>query len=173
MKRIANLAVICFCSVCSTVYGITTVTDKGTWPESWPRELEPLREQSRTVKGGLVKLTHYEIPFTKREQFESVWPFILKVKSKDGPLMLMSGPSEHKDTGRTISAGVRIWCALEGVAGIPPTGANTDAKHLRQRWMWTTYIELVVDGTVVDLNRIPLPADTQIIDMRFKDSNSE
>jgi hypothetical protein len=38
---------------------------------------------------------------------------------------------------------------------------------VRVRWMWTTYIELVVDGNVVDLNRIPLPADTPIIDERF------
>ncbi len=30
-------------------------------------------------------------------------------------------------------------------------------------------IELVVDGGIVDLNRIPLPADTPIIDRRFKD----
>jgi hypothetical protein len=31
------------------------------------------------------------------------------------------------------------------------------------------YIELVVDGAIVDLNRIPLPADTPIVDERFKD----
>lgn len=30
-------------------------------------------------------------------------------------------------------------------------------------------IELVVDGNIVDLNRIPLPLDTPIIDKRFKD----
>jgi hypothetical protein len=33
--------------------------------------------------------------------------------------------------------------------------------------MWTSYIELVVDGRIVDLNRIPLPVDTPIIDERF------
>jgi hypothetical protein len=33
--------------------------------------------------------------------------------------------------------------------------------------MNTTFIELVVDGNVVDLNRIALPADTPIIDERF------
>ena len=38
----------------------------------------------------------------------------------------------------------------------------------RQIWMYTTFIELIVDGNVVDLNRIPLPADTQIIDERFR-----
>ena len=39
--------------------------------------------------------------------------------------------------------------------------------------MWTTYIELIVDGDIVDLNRIPLPADTPVIDMRFKDGSSK
>jgi len=34
--------------------------------------------------------------------------------------------------------------------------------------MNTTYIELAVDGKIVDLNRIPLPSDTPIIDERFK-----
>jgi hypothetical protein len=35
--------------------------------------------------------------------------------------------------------------------------------------MYTTFIELVVNGEIVDLNRIPLPTDTPIIDERFKD----
>ena len=35
------------------------------------------------------------------------------------------------------------------------------------RLMRTNYIELIVDGKIVDLNRIPLPADTPIIDKRF------
>jgi hypothetical protein len=30
--------------------------------------------------------------------------------------------------------------------------------------MYTTFIELVVDGNIVDLDRIALPADTPIID---------
>jgi hypothetical protein len=34
--------------------------------------------------------------------------------------------------------------------------------------MYTNYIDLIVDGDVVDLNRIPLPADTPIIDERFQ-----
>ncbi len=38
------------------------------------------------------------------------------------------------------------------------------------RWERTIDIELIVDGEIVDLNRIPLPADTPIIDERFKDS---
>ena len=34
---------------------------------------------------------------------------------------------------------------------------------------WNEYIELIVDGDIVDLNRILLPADTPIIDKRFEE----
>jgi hypothetical protein len=36
----------------------------------------------------------------------------------------------------------------------------------------TTYIELIVDVEIVDLNRIQLPVDTPIIDERFKKPES-
>jgi hypothetical protein len=35
-------------------------------------------------------------------------------------------------------------------------------------WERTIYIELIVDGEIVDLNRFMLPPDTPIIDERFK-----
>jgi hypothetical protein len=39
--------------------------------------------------------------------------------------------------------------------------------------MNTTYVELVVDGDIVDLNRIPIPADTPIIDRRFEGARNK
>ena len=36
-----------------------------------------------------------------------------------------------------------------------------------------THLELVVDGDIVDLNRIPLPADTPVVDERFKDGKNK
>jgi hypothetical protein len=39
--------------------------------------------------------------------------------------------------------------------------------------MNTTYIELVVDGDIVDLNRIPLSEDTPLIDERFKNGRNK
>lgn len=33
--------------------------------------------------------------------------------------------------------------------------------------MYATHIELIVDGKIVDMNRIKLPADTLIVDERF------
>jgi hypothetical protein len=173
MKRAtAFLAAIAFCAVCSAVYALYLVNDKGTWPESWPKELEPLRKQSRTSVGPMVLNRHYQIPFTKREEFESAWPHLLKVKSKGAPIILVRGPKT--DFFAIKPAGVLIHS--------PPAGTDKRANpetpirgqtNARTTWMNTTFIELVVDGKIVDLNRIPLPADTPIIDERFKDGQKK
>ena len=154
-KRIAFLAVtslaaIALCAVGPT-YADYSVSFKGEWPKSWPKELEPLRKQARTLVGPRVEYRHYAIPFTKREEFESAWPHLLKVNSKGAALRLVRGPNFF--LGGHI-AGV--------VVHSPPLGQEDP-----------TYIELVVDGEVVDLNRIPLPADTPIIDERFKDGKNK
>ena len=129
-------------------------------------ELEPLRKQAQASVGPMVKNRHYQIPFTKRDEFEAAWPHFLKVKSKGAPIILVRGPKT--DFFAINPAGVLIHS--------PP--ANTDKRAdpelplpndrpVRARWMKTTFIGLVVDGNIVDLNRIALPADTPIIDERF------
>jgi hypothetical protein len=159
MKRtIAILAATALCVVCS-VYADYSVTGKGTWPKSWPRELERLRKQASTFEGPLAPHQHYAIPFTKREEFESAWPHILKVKGKGAPVRLVRGPNFF--LGAHIKAGVVVHCPPHGGADNP---AAPEAP---------IYIELVVDGDIVDLNRIPLPADTPIIDERFKDGKNK
>lgn len=151
MKRTAAvLAVIAFFAV-GPAYADYSVSFTGNWPKSWPKELEPLRQQARTLVGPRVLYRHYAIPFTKREEFESAWPHLLKVNSKGAALRLVHGPNFF--LGGHI-AGV--------VVHSPPLGQEDP-----------TYIELVVDGEVVDLNRIPLPADTPIIDQRFKDGKNK
>ena len=144
------LAAIAFCAV-GSVYALYLVSNEGTWPKSWPKELEPLRKQSRTLVGPKVEYRHYAIPFTKREEFESAWPHLLKVNSKGAALRLGRAPNFF--LGEHVKAGV--------VVHSPPLGQEDP-----------TYIELVVDGDIVDLNRIPLPADTPIIDQRFKDGKN-
>ena len=149
-KAIAVLGTIAFCMVCPA-YADYGVTDKGTWPKSWPKELEPLRQQARTLVGPRLEYRHYAIPFTKREEFESAWPHLLKVKSTGAGLRLVRAPNfclgEHAKAGIVVHS--------------PPLGQEG-----------TTYLELVVDGDIVDLNRIPLPADTPINDERFKDGKN-
>ena len=151
-KTTTILAAIVCCAVCSYTFAEFVIWDKGMWPESWPKELEPLRKQSRTLDGPVPGLLHYQIPFTKREEFESAWPHLLKVKSKGAPIILMRSPYTRLGS---IDAGVFIHIPLAG---------TVDPANLER----CTYIELIVDGKIVDLNRIPLPADTPIIDERFK-----
>lgn len=135
------------------------VKDRGTWPESWPDELERLRKQSRTLEGPLVPLQHFAIPFTDRDAFEEAWPHLLKVKGQGAPIILTGRPS--------------FWLGDDSRAGVcvhsPPKGeAPLDAKKAGGDWRKTVYIELIVDGDIVDLNRIPIPPDTPIIDKRFE-----
>jgi hypothetical protein len=207
---ISALMVVLAASVCCAMYG---VSDKGTWPNTWPAELEPLRNQSRT-------LTHsnsgniYEIPLTSREQFETVWPHILKLKSEEAPITLLSSPDDFCNMGKPIKAGVRILSPLTGSKEPPeeasyPLTEEAASKMLKigPPWpddiksksgalpeyvvvkdgKWVPYtdkqqtehrmrrarieIQLIVDGDIVDLNRIPLPPNTPIIDLRFKMEN--
>ncbi len=154
MKRaVAFLVALALFSVGSNAFGVYDVADTGMWPKSWPKELERLRKQSRTLVGPEVLQRHYAIRFTKREEFESAWPHILKVKSKGAPLFLVRGPDFF--LGEDARAGVVVHCPPEGQGDSP------------------TRIDLVVDGEIVDLNRIPLPADTPIIDNRFKEAKNK
>ena len=149
MKRtIPWLAVIVLCLV-GPVVAEYVLFDRGEWPKSWPKELEPLRKHARTLDGPLPLDMHYAIRFTDRDEFESAWPHILEMKSKGTSLRLVRGPNFF--LGEDRKAGIVIHCPPRDEAGEPAT------------------IELVVDGEIVDLNRIPLPADTPIIDERFKD----
>ena len=165
MKRTAAICVTFVLSLVSSVYAMYSVADTGTWPKSWPAELEPLRKQARTFDGPHFSYQHYAIPFTKRDEFESAWPYLLKIKSKGAPIVLRRGPS--------------FWLGDKATAGVcvhtPPVGEApiADGKDSKGNWEKTIYIELIVDGANIDLNRTPLPADTPIIDERFKDGASK
>jgi hypothetical protein len=171
----AFLAAIAFFTACSAVYAEYITFNEGRWPKSWPKELEQLRDQATTWVGPDPGLIHYLIPFTKRADFESAWPHLLKVKSKGAPIILLRAPKT--DYMGLKPAGVLIHS--------PPAGTDTrthpekpienwEPFGVRARWRWTTYIELVVDGRIVNLNRIPLPADTPIIDQRsFNNTNDK
>jgi hypothetical protein len=173
MKRpTACLAAIVICAICSSVYAVYAFTNEGMWPKNWPKELEPLRKQSRTLMGPETPGFTYEIPMTRRDEFEAAWPHALAVKSKGAPVILVRSP--YTFLNANIKGGVVVHCP----PGAPDHLANPEApipgqQNPRVTWMNTSYIELVVDGDIVDLNRIPLPADTPIIDERFKAPNGQ
>jgi hypothetical protein len=169
MKRRAIAAALILLIGAPVAYAVYGVNDEGTWPKAWPNELEWLRKQAKTLVGPMVPQSHYLIPFTNREQFEAAWPYLLKVKSKGAPIILVRGPKT--DFFEIKPAGVIVRSPPEGQSKNPatPEAPIEGVENMRLRWMNTTYIELVVDGDIVDLNRIPLPRDTPIIDERFTD----
>ena len=83
-----------------------SVSNRGAWPESWPKEMEPLRDHAKTLEGPLILFRHHLIPFKDRTHFEAAWPHILKVKSAGAPIILVPGPKT--DFFKLEPAGVYI-----------------------------------------------------------------
>ena len=187
----------------SVCFALVMTVSEGTWPASWPKELEAFRAQARTVDVAHgIQETVYEIPFENREAFEAAWPHILSLKSAGAPLILAKSPSAYGVSGTTAHAGVRILCPVGGElpglsiawpdADFPWTIPITPARETLSEYVTmengvpvpatpgdgrTAFyyrarvdIELIVDGDVVDLNRVALPNDTPIIDRRFPDA---
>jgi hypothetical protein len=154
MKKAAVfLAAIAAGAACSTASALWLVSDTGAWPKSWPKALEPLRVKSNSIEHGEANLVIHHIPFTDRDDFEAAWPQLLKVKTKGAPIILVRSPGTHWHFGKT-NAGVLVH------------------EGQREQSPWT-HIELVVDGEIVDLNRVRLPEGTPIIDERFKDDETK
>ena len=68
-------------------------------------------------------MLHHAIAFTKRDEFESAWPHLLKVKSKGAPIVLRRGPSFW--LGDKAAAGV---CVHTPPAGEAPIADGNDAQ---------------------------------------------
>lgn len=155
----------------SAAWALYSVAETGKWPQDWPAELEPLRKQSRTLVGPMIPQRHFAVPMKTREEFEQAWPHLLAVKTKGAPIFLVRGPNFF--LGEKRAAGVVVHCPPEGQHKNPATPEKPipHVENPRVQWMNTNYIELVVDGQIVDLNRIPLPADAPVIDERFPASD--
>jgi hypothetical protein len=153
-----------------TAYAVVGFSNEGQWPDDWPRELEPLRKQARSLVGPDAGSRHYAIRFDDRKSFEAAWPHLLSVKSKGAPIFLTRRPNSY--LGDDDSVGVVIHCPPVRQWENPetPEAPIEGFKNPRVRWMFTNYVELVVDGEIVDLNRTPIPVDTPIGDERFDET---
>jgi hypothetical protein len=232
-----------FLGITSLCYALAMIQNTGNWPDSWPKEMEPLRSQARTVEFAAGNQEDiYDISFTDRTQFETFWPIILKVKTPQAPLQLSSikpaepnallsnahavvriyAPPKNCSTGPGGKEGEEIMKLQEAMRKaslhertkleqefaqkwnelvkqgkvlkpgppwpddlISPTGALPEYVGVAEdngKSKWAPFtdkrasgflyrarieIELVVDGEIINLNRIPLPADTPILDKRF------
>jgi hypothetical protein len=234
---------IAFLGITSLCYSLVMTQNTGNWPDSWPKELEQLRNQTRTIEVAAGNQEDiYEISFSNRTQFETLWPVILKVKTPEAPLRLFRispeepnalfsnahpvvriyAPPKHSSVGPGGKEGEAIAKLQEAIRDASPDKQKKLEEEVAQKWQelvkqgkvlkpgppwpqdilsatgvlpeyvgviedneklkWVSStdkrvsgflyrarieVELVVDGDVIDLNRIPLPVDTLILDKRF------
>jgi hypothetical protein len=184
-------------------FAITRIEETGRWPQSWPKELEPLRQNARTIETAtMIHEDIYEIHFKDRDTFERSWPLLIGLKSKGGPLIInkveSSPPNQVVIFSNDVPA-VRIFTSPAGsgsgglTVGPPwPSSAMTPEGRLseyvgsgevngKKTWIPATPgkgfqgfmfrarvdVELIIDGKIIDLNRIRIPSDTPIIDKRW------
>jgi len=113
----------------------------------------------------------YEVNFKDRAEFERVWPVILKLKSNGGHIILKRAPSGWAK----LESGIQVFCPPYGLKPAPKAlethAANSSRppEYIEDGDLFRSRIDiaLVVDGKTIDLNRIPLPADTPIVDRRW------
>lgn len=198
-SRIPSVFLTVVVMLCAaTSLALMIVAEYGKWPDTWPEELEAYRKQAKTYEfmSGTTQ-TAYQIPFRRRKDFEKAWPSIVSLKSKRAPLILEKSPYKPfkltagvrilspptdllcgSPDGKYVSPGPPWPESIESASGELPeyvrveggkwVPADADlAKGLQVRARQD--IVLVCDGDIVDLNRIPLPPNTPIIDRRFEE----
>ena len=177
-SRPVGLAVLAGLAYCGVSFAYIWSADHGAWSSDWPKELEPYRERTSTITtpnppvGKIV----YTIPFADRSDFEKIWPVLLNLKTKGAPLILRSGSVELRRSWSAIDLnreevdkpagtypGVKIYTSGHSMY---PENSPAYASSIASEGQPTAKIELFVDGNVIDLNRIRLPAETPIIDKR-------
>jgi hypothetical protein len=194
MARKSILLGVAVTITCTGSFALLVPIHKGIWPGSWPKELEPLRAKATTVEVANGLCEHqYLIPFHTREEFVTMWPYLLKAKSKGAPLILENGPLTNS-FGQIMASGVRILAPADCRVNYPngrlfagepwpdsiksPKGALPEFV-IGNSGTWVPFpgpggfrarvdIVLVMDANIVNTNHVRIPADTPIVDKRAR-----
>jgi hypothetical protein len=146
----------------ATVMALVTSHGKGTWPASWPTELDSYREQARTIEVATgTQETIYEIPFSSREEFERIWPVLLQIKSPRAPitfLAISNAPATpfERDILNHSRAEVRIHAPAGGgpyypipsFPELPASGTNREASEAAIKKQTDTIKQLIDSGSL-------------------------
>ena len=141
-----SLSILLLTAACS--FGAMIVRKGGHWPRNWPAALEPFRTRATTGSFSAgAQATYYYIEFETREEFEGVWPSLLKLKSKGAPLNLRTVDLPRTDPNdrsvRYTKPQVAIQCPAGGSYQEMPDGRYS---HFAD---WTPDIEpLLTDGVL-------------------------
>jgi hypothetical protein len=223
------------CSILLSLIGLTAISlhaaifpsDTGTWPDNWPKELEPYRAKSKTLGVGTgLQENIYTIPFESREEFEKIWPLLLKQTTPGSKVrLLLVSDKEHPTWGKFLKNDkpcVHVYAPSEGLSVNPKLDLSPEdfqkktellikaGQMIRASAPWPEYlygedgglpeyvasslneedgkmkwkpaqvgdgskgfyhrarvdIDLVIDGKIIDLNRIRFPEHVAIVDQR-------
>ena len=155
---VSSILIIFLCSTLSLALVIHH--EQGMWPANWPKELEPYRKQANTIRVAAGNQESvYEIYFNDREEFEKIWPTILKLKTKGAPLTLCSvekpfkkSVSWFRNLFKNEQPLVRIYCppydssaisSLGTMSGVEPPWPESVKSPTGQL---PEYIEQTKDG---------------------------
>ena len=98
-----------------TASALVIPKSSGTWPDSWPKEFEALRERSRTTEWatGSQEDSH-RIPFTDRAEFEKFWPLFAKMLKPGARINLVAPAKEATAVEDRTAAGVIVHTSPAG-----------------------------------------------------------
>jgi hypothetical protein len=222
-RLVRFMALGCLIGAGSVLSAAIFPQDRGIWPENWPQELEAFRARATTLGVGTgIQENIYTITFETREEFEKIWPIILKIKTPHSELRLLKlSDKEHPSWGKFLKTDqpcVHIYAPSEGYSSKPDVDQAEfkqldqllkDGRVIHASAPWPKSIvredgslpqyvvsmtgedgklkwepaepgdehkgfynrarvdlELVVDGKIVDLNRIRFPENVKLIDLR-------
>jgi hypothetical protein len=95
--------------------------ERGQWPATWPKELEPFRSHARTIEVATgVQENVFEIRFESREEFERAWPAILKLKTPGAPITLYTTNNPPFGSTAVARPGSQPFCSA-GVGQSQPS----------------------------------------------------
>ena len=132
MKRtLGFVALILFLFVSREVSALVMMSDEGKWPVTWPQELESLRKRAKTLDVATGIQEHIStIPFENRDEFEKLWPVLMKLRTPGSPLTLSKMGDTDSGWGKFLSnakPSVRIKGPTGGyVGGTAKIGGQLD-----------------------------------------------
>jgi len=138
--------------------------DTGTWPKSWPEELEPLRERAHTVGWATgQQMNVYNIPFEDPDEFEALWPVILSLKSKGGTLTLRNIDGEWPGWPPVEERvpTVRISAPAGGISRKPEPDAPVEIPEPAHEETYENLLKLIEAGKAIEA-RPPWPESAHL-----------
>jgi len=99
-----SIALSLICLSALSLHAAIFPSNTGIWPQNWPAELEPYRAKSTTLGVGTgIQENIYTIPFESQDDFEKIWPLLLKQTTPGSKVrLLVVSDKEHPTWGKFL-----------------------------------------------------------------------